>query len=582
MKVAIYGVSASGKDYLISQLVEYLEGKGCPVEHVRGSMTLNADAERLFGAKFSELSEDDKAVVRASFPGSLAHRESESTNIVVDGHYAFLSEHGDPYAVFTDADLATYDVFFYLDTSSYTVSRRISEQRQKHVNPESISKLKEYEITGLTARLLESGKELHVIKNDGEATLRYIHEVMQGEHSSKTIAEKLVGQLEGLDGCGVVALVDCDKTLVLEDTSSLLVKRASADANELRNIYALDRYTNYQDYMARAWLASNAPVDESAVEAVVGAVTPNAALVEDLRRAEGVPVLAITAGDKAVWSGILESLGLEAQLLCPAEGMSKYVKRDVVIELQKAGKFVVAFGDSMMDSLMLDQADRAYAIANKGYRTSIARLLAERSSIRQLRYSAYQYAGTHADVSACWVRCLDARSEAVKSDIATCKSSSGSHGRNLRLAHYRLGEMVGEAIRRDLRSAEFVTVVLMRSGLPFGQGIADALDCPELFFHGNVADLKEAIATGGYTDRVIVLADGVINTGGTVNRIVGELDGIRTVAAANVISSRCKLDSSMPIYAARVSDNSYVGARQWEQTGGKGPDTSDRLFETLA
>ena len=249
-------------------------------------MTLNADAERMFGARFSELSEDDKAVIRASFPGSLARRELESTNVIVDGHYAFLSEHGDPYAVFTDADMAAYDEFFYLDTSSYTVSKRISEERQKHVNPESISKLKEFEIAGLTARLLESGKELHVIKNDGEATLRYIHEVMQGRHSSKAIAEGLVSQLKSLEGCGVVALVDCDKTLILEDTSALLIKLASADANELRNIYALDRYTNYQDYMARAWLASNAPVDEAAVEAVVDAVTPNAALIEDLKRAE--------------------------------------------------------------------------------------------------------------------------------------------------------------------------------------------------------------------------------------------------------------------------------------------------------
>ena len=284
-------------------------------------------------------------------------------------------------------------------------------------------------------------------------------------------------------------------------------------------------------------------------------------------------MLAITAGDKSVWGGILKSLGMEVDLLCSEDGMSKYVKRDVVLELQKAGKFVVAFGDSMMDALMLDQADRAYVVANKGYRTSVAGLLAERPSIRQLRYSAYQYAGTHADASSCWVRCLDANSEPAKSNITTCKSSSGSHGRNLRLAHYRLGKMVGDIIAEDLHGEDFVTVVMMRSGLPFGQGIADALDCPEVFFHGDITGLKKDIASGGYADRVIILADGVINTGGTIKSIASELDGMRMVAAANVISSRCELDSSIPIYAARVSDNSYVGAHQWEQSGGKGPDT---------
>jgi hypothetical protein len=33
--------------------------------------------------------------------------------------------------------------------------------------------------------------------------------------------------------------------------------------------------------------------------------------------------------------------------------------------------------------------------------------------------------------------------------------------------------------------------------------------------------------------------------------------------------------------AARVSDNSYVGAKQWDVSAGKGPDTADRLFRTM-
>jgi len=31
----------------------------------------------------------------------------------------------------------------------------------------------------------------------------------------------------------------------------------------------------------------------------------------------------------------------------------------------------------------------------------------------------------------------------------------------------------------------FATVAMMRSGLPFGQGVTDALDCPEFFRYGN-------------------------------------------------------------------------------------------------
>ena len=184
MKIAIYGVSASGKDYLISQAVEYLVSKGCPAVHVRGSETLNEMAQRLHGVRFGELPEDDKDELRSSFPVSLESKELESGNVLVDGHFAFLNEHGDAYSVCTDADLDAYDLFFYLDTNSRTVSQRLREERGDHVDPEDISKLKEYEIAGLTDRLLSIGKELHVIKNDGETTLRYIHEAVTGMHSA--------------------------------------------------------------------------------------------------------------------------------------------------------------------------------------------------------------------------------------------------------------------------------------------------------------------------------------------------------------------------------------------------------------
>lgn len=581
MKIAIYGVPASGKDHLIGQLVEYLAEHNCPSKHVRGSETLNAEARRQFGASFGELAESNRAMLRAEFPGSFAQRERASTNVIVDGHYAFLSDHGDPFTVFTDSDLAAYDAFFYLDTDPHTVSRRIEGEREGQASPEDISKLKEYEIAGLSARIMERGKELHVIRNDGEPTLRYIYEVMQGRHSSEAIARDLVSRLEDFGDRGVVALADCDKTLVLEDTTTALINSAGADPGVLRDIYALDRYTNYQDYMARAWLAENAPADKSSVRRASNAATPNAALIEDLKQAKGIPVLAITAGNEAVWRAVLARLGIEAALLCSEDGMSKYVKYHVVRELQKAGKFVVAFGDSMMDSLMLGQADRAYLVANKGYRANVAGLLDQNPAIRQLRYSAYQYDGVHTDQRACWIRCIDAKSEQARSDIEICKSSSGSCGRELRLAHYRLGEIVGRTVKGDFAGEEFVAVVMMRSGLPFGQGIADALDCPELFFDGDVGKLKDSVLAGGYADRTLVLIDGVINTGGTLKRVMKELGGLKVVAAANVISSRCEFDPSLPVYAARVSDNSYVGARQWEQSEGKGPDTSDRLFATL-
>ena len=44
-----------------------------------------------------------------------------------------------------------------------------------------------------------------------------------------------------------------------------------------------------------------------------------------------------------------------------------------------------------------------------------------------------------------------------------------------------------------------------------------------------------------------------------------------------------KFDSSemIPIYASRISKNSFIGAKQKNVSNGKGPDTSERLFKLI-
>ena len=55
----------------------------------------------------------------------------------------------------------------------------------------------------------------------------------------------------------------------------------------------------------------------------------------------------------------------------------------------------------------------------------------------------------------------------------------------------------------------------------------------------------------------------------------------RFIIATNVISTKCEMLNMWPIYATRISNNSFVGAKQKEISNGKGPDTSDRLFKTI-
>ena len=49
MKIAIYGVSRSGKDYLIERVVTHLTTQGISAVHIKGSATLNELSNQEYG-----------------------------------------------------------------------------------------------------------------------------------------------------------------------------------------------------------------------------------------------------------------------------------------------------------------------------------------------------------------------------------------------------------------------------------------------------------------------------------------------------------------------------------------------------
>lgn len=177
--------------------------------------------------------------------------------------------------------------------------------------------------------------------------------------------------------------------------------------------------------------------------------------------------------------------------------------------------------------------------------------------------------------------------------IRICKSDSGVMGTELRHAHHALGAMVGEMIWKEYPSSKpFAVVLLMRSALPFGEGIADVLDCPILFLDEKhdrrwkmndcnnkfIRENREVLEKS-----TVILADAVINTGVTINQIYDTLAKItdEIVMAANVIQSGFDPKDKL-VFGTRRSENKFKGSKTMKQVGGKGPDTGDRLFRTLS
>lgn len=184
--------------------------------------------------------------------------------------------------------------------------------------------------------------------------------------------------------------------------------------------------------------------------------------------------------------------------------------------------------------------------------------------------------------------------EHINSLINICKSNSGCTGAKLRQSHYELGKYL--ALNSTLLDyKENSTIIsLARAGLPFSFGIADVLDSSLL-----ILDEKDSMLWSNKLEtcnefikknlsiidnRNIIIVDAVIHTGKTLNTVAKEIMPYakQIIIVTNVIQNDAiNLFSNYKLYAVRSSLNSFTGEKILSQIGEKGPDTGDRLFNTI-
>lgn len=161
------------------------------------------------------------------------------------------------------------------------------------------------------------------------------------------------------------------------------------------------------------------------------------------------------------------------------------------------------------------------------------------------------------------------KTEEVKRLVAITKSDSGISGPRLAQAHVRLGELLAEHM--TFAPEETTVVAMLRGGIFFAEGIYFKLGCKFEVFDPKY----ETFVRPG--TKNIILVDSVINTGKT-------LRGIMTpdmYLASCVTNENAVVEFGRNLFTVRVSKNSFVGSSVKKQEGGKGPDTTMRLFNQL-
>lgn len=586
MKFAIYGVSRSGKDFFITKLVEFFKEKGVFLKHIKGSETLNDLALKKYNNKFKFLNDEQQSLLRKEFVSFVKSQESQFENVIVDGHFSFYDSEKNLVSVFSKYDLECYDKFFYLDADSNKVveysKSSVGEKKNDFISEKQVDVWKNYEIEGLENALINENKDLHIVKYIDDFTFQYVFDViLLDKYNSYKAALKMVEEIN-TDNVSSVIVTDCDKTLSYEDTTNIMLENGKNSKTPLKDIFKGDRYSPFQFALANEYYKNVNAFTETSVEYAIDKTTINNEIFDDLKSKKNCLILGVTAGNTDTWQRIFEKYQLNATVLHATDTMSKYLKYFVVKILKERGKFVIGIGDSMLDSLMIKNADVGYIATTKGYRGNIEGFLRQNTHVRGLSCFEYKYEFINTDNGISSIKTLTLTDE-VNGHIEVCKSNSGADGRELRSSHYHLGKSISQLIEKDFPKEDFALIIMLRSGVPFGMGIGDYLDCPILFYdeHSKEKTIQEIKENEKLSNRKFILCDAVINSGKSIENAINDLSLNSPIIATTVISDKYNQKSMIPIYSVRLSQNSYVGTKQKNIANGKGPDTSDRLFKLI-
>lgn len=402
MKIAIYGVSRSGKNYLIENILRNIGDK---IYHLKGSETLNDLSYKYYSCSLNKTNEIQKGFLRKEFVKLLLEKEEQFGNVIVDGHYSFI-EKNNYRIVCTEDDKNAYDLFCYLDTPSSMIidftRNSIGSKRNEEITEEAVRNWKEYEKYKMQVMCDDMEKELIILDEDTENCVSFLKnylftaKLLYAKKPEK-VAEQLLSNIT-IPGSKIL-LLDCDKTISDNDITYDLCKELRIDTSKLKSIFRNDRYTSYQFYKLNNLYKkiSKEKFKESA-KVVLDKMNINRQITKLISNAGSYTKIGLTSGIYHIWDLKSRQLGILDNLLACKEYnenpllITPLVKRSVVKILKDKGYKITSIGDSLIDIPMLEEADNGYIVAHTKLNKSVnSYFLKNNTKISQFTFSEHQY-----------------------------------------------------------------------------------------------------------------------------------------------------------------------------------------------
>ena len=198
-RVAVFGITRSGKDYSISSAVRTLRDSGMAVEHFEGIPTVRGYSGPMLGKEFALTSSEEKGLLMDEFRRRISDRSS-LPYLIQDEHYSFPTEYGGrplkneytkakfPFIIRKGDDGREYevmlreewisdcDIVFYLNPDPGVILGRIRSsegpKRNEQITEDDIDAWKRFEISSLKDLCSKLNVRFEVLNmNEGAADI---------------------------------------------------------------------------------------------------------------------------------------------------------------------------------------------------------------------------------------------------------------------------------------------------------------------------------------------------------------------------------------------------------------------------
>lgn len=454
--IGIYGISGSGKTFLLDQLKQMLTGT--PFYFYEGSETI-ADLVPGGLEAFRQMDQTEKTQWRKRAIDTIRDQSARKGEVaVVTGHSMFWKEEYETgQTVWTENDRNAYTHILYLDVPVDTIEQRRrndTSRSRPQASAAHLLKWQQAEKTQLQELCREHDILFSVLTSTASVKSRVLEllldfSVHSKDHNEILVQKKVDATMASYKNPPeTILVIDGDKTLAAQDTGKLFWEKVSETwssfaRDPLKPVFSGMGYS-YTSFRQAMLLYEDA-VDEKAYgeicEQVASEVRIQPALKSLLNlvaEQDRLGAVVVSCGLRLIWQKILDKEDLSSSMTVIAGGrlsdgyvVTADTKAAVVARLQTLyNAHVWAFGDSPLDLPMLEAADEAIVVVGD----ELTRSKSIEEDLQNMIYEGQ----------------LKARQAILPQTVSPRLDTS-----KLPLVDLNSIEFIGELLRRHSRSAQF-------------------------------------------------------------------------------------------------------------------------------